>query len=384
VDLLRRLRQPVVVDTLIVLALVALAVLNGPTQRHGHSGPWWLFDVAMAIPLLWRRSQPLVVFLIVAAIGVAQWFLDIPATASLGVLLALYAVGAYQDRRWQIALSALITEVAVVVAAVATSDQGSWATALLLLTGTATAAWVIGVQVRTRRAYLASVIERAATAERERDQQAQIAVAQERDRISREMHDIVAHSLSVMVALSDGAAASVAASPAAAREAMGQASAQGRQALAEIRRLLGAVRAPGEVELAPQPGVAELDDLVAQVRAADLPVELWVTGRLEDVPPSAQLAVYRIVQESLTNVLKHASAARRATVTLSLSPGSADITVEDDGTAAARPAGPDGGHGLTGMRQRAAIYGGEVSAGPLPGGGWRVATRLSFAGVEKA
>jgi signal transduction histidine kinase len=370
---LRWLRRPVVLDAFIVLVVAGLGAASTGDPSRGPDGPWWLLDLAVAVALLGRRRWPLAVWAWAAAVGTTQWGLGLPLTASLAVLASLYAVGAHQDRRWQVAVAALGTEVAIFVAAFGQSDDDL--SALVLLTGTATAAWVIGVQLRTRRTHLASMIERAATAERERDQLAQIAVAEERDRISRELHDIVAHSVSVMIALSDGAAASVDRDPAAAKDALEQASTVGRQSLAEIRRLIGTVRDP---ELAPQPGVGDLEELVAQVRAG-IPVELVVTGRLEDVPPNAQLSVYRIVQEGLTNVLKHASSARQAVVTLVLSPSSAQITVADDGVGAAAPDGA--GHGLAGMRQRAALYGGEVTAGPAPGGGWQVATTLTFEGA---
>jgi signal transduction histidine kinase len=249
-----------------------------------------------------------------------------------------------------------------------------------LLAGTVTAAWMTGVYARTRRAYLTSVLDRAATAERERDQQTLLATAAERGRISREMHDIVAHTLSVMVALSDGAAMSVERDANAAGEAMQQSSALGRRALADLRRLLGGLDEPDGAVRAPTPGLNQVDALVGSVRAAGLPVELAMTGQPADVPPGLQLAVYRLVQESLTNVLKHAPTATRAVVTLSFGVSTVDLDVVNDGHArtVAAESGRSVGQGLTGMRERAAVFGGAVDAGPTPLGGWRVATRLTF------
>jgi signal transduction histidine kinase len=245
-----------------------------------------------------------------------------------------------------------------------------------------TAALVLGVYSRTRRAYLVSVLDRATTAERERDQQSQLAAAGERARISREMHDIVAHSLSVMIALSDGAAATIRSDPEAAETTMGQASALGRQALGEVRRLLGdqhpAGDSPDPLDLAPQPGIAQLDELVGRVRSAGLTVGFQVTGRQPDLAPGIQLAVYRMVQEALTNVLKHAPSATRATVALHYRPGEIEIQVEnDDESPPGAPAPAAGtGRGLAGMRERAAVFGGSIQAGRRADGGWRVVSHL--------
>ena len=256
------------------------------------------------------------------------------------------------------------------------------------LTGTVMAALVTGVYARTRRAYLGSVLDRAATAERERDQQALLATGAERARISREMHDIVAHTVSVMVALSDGAALSVTRAAIAAREAMEQSSILGRQALTDLRRLLGGIHGDGDLDRSPTPGLDQVDDLVGSVRAAGLDVELAMTGHQPAVlPPGLQLAVYRLVQESLTNVLKHAPTATRAVVTMSFGTSTVELDVVNDGFAPSTSGRAGGqprtvGRGLTGMRERAAVFGGRVDAGPLPQGGWRVGTCLTFAEDE--
>jgi len=335
------IRRPVV-DVLIVLVVLFVSLSRDRWGGAPVEPVAWILDVVLVLPLLWRRRRPAEVFLLIAALALIQWLLDVRVGADLAVLFALYAIGAYESRRVAIIGCTVIAEFGVVMAAlrwVPTHPDGQSAnrlTTALLLTGTITAALAIGFYMRTRRAYLSSVLERAATAERERDQQAVIATATERARISREMHDIVAHSLSVMIALSDGAAIAATRTPEAARTAMLQSSTLGRQALGEMRRLLGGLNGdlghgsgggsdPAEhvaaldvidpdapAELAPQPGVADLDALVELVRAAGPAVDLVIVGPRPDLPPSSQLTIYRMVQEALTNVLKHAPAATRA------------------------------------------------------------------------
>jgi signal transduction histidine kinase len=203
------------------------------------------------------------------------------------------------------------------------------------------------------------------------------------------MHDIVAHNIAVMIALADGAAYTAETSPGQAASIMGQVSATGRSALAEMRRLLGVLREPAESGHAPQPSLDDVEDLVATVRAAGLPTRLTVTGPPFPLPPGAQLALYRTIQEALTNTLKHAPGAT-AQVRLAYRPGEVELEVTDDGGPAPSEQGPvpagrepgsgpgGGGHGLPGMRERAAVFGGQVSAGPRPGGGWQVRTVLPF------
>ena len=258
-----------------------------------------------------------------------------------------------------------------------------WALLSGLVAGTA----FLGYYARTRRAYLAGLVDRAERLERERDQQAQLAAAAERVRIAREVHDIVAHNIAVMIALADGAAYTAEASPDQAVSLMGQVSATGRSALTEMRRLLGVLREPAVPGHAPQPSLDDLDELIATVRAAGLPTRLTVTGQPASLPPSAQLALYRTIQEALTNTLKHAPGSV-AQVRLAYRTGEVELEVTDDGRpgAVSAPGSRGGGHGIVGMRERAAIFGGQVSAGPRPGGGWRVHTvlRLDPAPAEAA
>lgn len=383
----RRVRRglgahPLIVDTLVAAAVGIFAAGGDVFADHAPSSVW-LFDIALTVPLLARRRWPVGVFLVVSAIALLQWIVGRPVNGDLAVLVALYGVGAHAPRRWMVWVAAVIAQIGAILAALRWAPPGTTLRALILLTGTVTAAWVIGVYLRTRRAYLSSVLDRAATAERDRDQQAQIAVAGERARIAREMHDVVAHSLSVMIALTDGAAATMPTAPEDARQALGQATTVGRQALGEMHRLLGVLRDDGAAELAPQPGEAELDDLVARVRSAGLAVELVVSGQPHASPPGAQLAVHRIVQESLTNVLKHAPGASRVVVSLDYGPAEIGVEIVNDDRSPLPRSGPlRAGHGLTGMRERAAVYGGSVQAGRPPNGGWRVAARLHLTEPE--
>jgi signal transduction histidine kinase len=196
------------------------------------------------------------------------------------------------------------------------------------------------------------------------------------------MHDIVAHNLSVMIALADGAAFAVRTGSPEAHSAARQVSATGRQALAEMHRLLGVLReAAPDASRAPQPGIEQLDDLVSQVRSAGLAVSLTITGRPFELPTTAQLAVYRVAQEALTNVLKHADSPTEACVQLSYQQPVLELEISDNGfTRDPQSSDSPAGHGLAGMRERAAMFGGDVLAGPRPGGGWRVAVRLDPGG----
>jgi signal transduction histidine kinase len=251
----------------------------------------------------------------------------------------------------------------------------------VLFAGPALLAWVLGDSMRYRRAYYANLEDRAARLERERDAQARVAAVAERARIARELHDVIAHNVSVMVVQADGASYALASDPARAREALTAISATGRQALAEMRRLLGVLRREGDGTnsvRAPQPGIGELGELLDQARGAGLPVSFTVEGDPRPLPGGVALAAYRIVQESLTNTRKHAGPVTSASVLLRYSPDTVVLTISDDGWGdlggAALPGAP--GHGLTGMRERVAIYGGSITAGPRPGGGFEVVATL--------
>jgi signal transduction histidine kinase len=377
-------RHPLLTDTALVAVLFWLS--RPPlTGIHGSHQAWAAALVpALLLPLVWRRRAPFPVFLIIFAAALVQWFTSPQMTDDIALLVAFYTVAAYEPaRRALIAVGMLETGgVLLVLRYVASGTMQAWFWALL--TGLVAAAGLTGYYTRTRRARLASLVERAERLERERDREAQLAAAAERARIAREMHDIVAHNIAVMIALAEGAAYTTRKDPDQAVNLMGQVSSTGRSALAEMRRLLGVLRQQGRTPgHKPQPTLADVAELLGTVRAAGLPVRLAVTGQPSTLPPSAELALYRMIQEALTNTLKHA-AATSARIRLSYLPGEVGLEVTDDGRPGARQAGPgDGGngqagtgHGLAGMRERAAVFGGQVSAGPIPGGGWRVHTVL--------
>jgi signal transduction histidine kinase len=372
-----------------VLAVVLLLGLVPDLVRQGtaHSSYAWAFDLGLALPLLGRRYYtPFAIFLVQSAVAFTQWSTNTRAGADFALLVSLYAIGAHSSRRSTVVYAAVIAQVGVILAAFAWAPPTHLIDSMVLLSGTVAGAWVLGIYVRTRRAYISSVVERARIAEQERDQRALIAVTAERARISREMHDIVAHSLAVMIALSDGAAAAVARAPGEAQQAMEQSSALGRQSLQEIRRVLGDLRDGEELERVPQPGIAAVEDLIRQVRAAGLPVDLVVVGQPRPLVPSAELAVYRLIQESLTNVLKHARQPTRATVTIRYLDTGLRIEIDNDDLPEAyeMSSAEPTGHGITGMRERAAVFNGSVEAARRPDGGWRVVGQLQLAGAEVA
>lgn len=238
------------------------------------------------------------------------------------------------------------------------------------------AAYILGDRQRTRRNYLAGLEDRAARLERERDDRDRLAVAAERSRIARELHDVVAHSVSVMVVQAGAARHNLTRNPQRAAEAIAEVEDTGRRSLHELRRLLGVLReADGEVALAPQPGLGNLDELVAGFTDAGLPVRLQREGAPRPLARGVDLSLYRIVQEALTNALKHA-AASRVLVRLRYAADEVTVAVEDDGRGVEEGALADGGHGLVGMRERAALLGGHLALGPRPEGGFSVVLTL--------
>lgn len=347
---------------------------------HPHTGVAITFQVLLWLPLVWRRRHPATVFWVVAAVAFGQWVAAVRLPGDAALLVAMYTVAAHETRARAMPAAAALG-LGVVLATVSWAPAGGVVPSLVFLSGIVAAAWFLGVNVRTRRAYLASLIDRAERLERDRDQQARLAVAAERTRIAREMHDVVAHSLSVMVTLADAASLTLRTRPDDADAALRQVSSTGRDALAETRRLLGVLRTDVDEPAGPrqpQPGIGRLDELLAPVRATGLPAQLTVTGTPFPVPVSAETAVYRIVQEALTNTLKHAADPTYVGVTLRYDEPRLVVDVRDDGRP--RPATDSPGHGLTGMRERAAAFGGGVTAGPVAGGGWRVTADLPVAG----
>jgi signal transduction histidine kinase len=336
---------------------------------------------ATVIPVVFRRKYPVQAFAIAAVAGAIQVLTySRPLGSDLALLILLYTLAAYRPRRVSVPGLGVCLAGAVVAVAVWVPNSVSTLNRVLLATvifsGTALVAWVLGDSMRYRRAYLTSLEDRAARLERERDAQAQIAAAAERARIARELHDVIAHNVSVMVVQADGASYALRSEPERAAQALTAIAQTGRQALAEMRRLLGILRSGKEqAGLAPVPGLDQLRELLDQAREAGMSVSLTLEGAIRPLPEGAELAAYRVVQESLTNTRKHGGLAAAAAVTLRYEPDGLLLQVTDDGLGAAAAA--DGvGHGLTGMRERVEMYGGTVQAGPLPGGGYQVTARL--------
>jgi signal transduction histidine kinase len=311
-----------------------------------------------------------------------------PLTADAALLVALYTVAAHCSRGRALTAAAVV-EAGVLLASIRFVPTGDGVLAsMVFLSGMAAAALFSGINLRTRRQYLAALTERAVRLEFERDQQARLATTAERTRIARELHDVIAHSLSVIITLADGAALSHESDPAQARRAMLQVAATGRGSMTEMRRLLGVLRqdGPSQLELSPQPDLQRLEALIGDVRAAGLPVELTTTGSPQRLTSTTEeSAVYRIVQEGLTNALKHADNPSRVRVEIRWSVDAVSVDITDDGRASPDPVRPvkapaDApprprtwpGHGLIGMRERAGLFGGTVQAGPTPSGGWAV------------
>ncbi|URN08952.1 sensor histidine kinase [Actinomadura madurae] len=367
-------RKKPLVDAFFALPVVAFTL---PSLLGGTSGlgpvRYLLLSAGLIAPLVLRRTFPRAVFVAVVLVSGVQCLLGvIPVPANLAVLMVLYTITANYTFRWGVA-AVLVVEAGSVMATVRyPSGAQDRRFTFIMLTVMVAGVYILGLHMRTRRAYLRSVEERAARLELERDNEVRMAMAAERARIARELHDVVAHNVSVIVVQADGAAYAIDTDVGRARQALDTISSTGRMALAEMRRLLGVLRETDDAgAFAPQPGVAQLDDLVEQVRASGLTVSYEVEGTRAAMSEGRQLTVYRIVQEALTNTLKHGGPRVNVSVRLRYAEDALEIRVEDDGRGAA--ASNDGrGHGLAGMRERVAVYGGSVRMGPRAGGGFEV------------
>ncbi|GGS13420.1 two-component sensor histidine kinase [Streptomyces humidus] len=382
-------RHPWLLDTAVVL-VVALSSLpdllshsrHGPfgdTTDHGQVPTPVLvaFAVALAVPLWWRRRTPAVTYWVISAVLLAQWSLGVWQQTGMATLIALYSLalrGSLRSLGW----AAAVTAAEMTLAVWLLTPLEHPFLGLFFLLGTATAAVAIGLTLRIRRLYLAALEDRARRLEIEHDQRVRLTTAAERARIAREMHDIVGHNLSVMVSVADGAATLATHRGETSAEPLRILADTGRQAMSELRRVLGVLREErGHEEdvrlLGPQPGIRDLDPLLARVRAAGLPVTYRTTGDLDALGSGVQLTVYRVVQEALTNTLVHAGPGATADVTVTKDAGTLRIRVADTGVSAAEAPSGDAGHGLVGIRQRAAMYGGTVTLGPPASGhGWLV------------
>jgi signal transduction histidine kinase len=398
----------------VALAAALFVLCSGAFFIPPGVAPNLLVVAALTFPLVFRRRAPMTVFLVIAAVAFVQWLVSGPVLADASLLVAVYTV-ALESEWVLVAVAAVILEAGVVMATVRWTPGGNDVESFVFLTGLAIAAILAGIVVRALRSQLAWLAERTERLELERDQQASLATAAERARIAREMHDVVSHNIQVMVTLADAAAAQ-AADPARAAEAMHEVSSTGRQALTDMRRLLGVLRderpdtpspagavrpRPERPTFAPQPGLGELDALVERVRGTGLAVSIERAGRPFEVTGAAGLTVYRIVQEALTNALKHAHDPASVEVWLEFRDPDITVRVHDDGGTTVGADGLEspaqahgngngasnghspgrlgnepGGHGVVGMAERAAAFGGTLRAGPAPTGGWEVTTTL--------
>jgi signal transduction histidine kinase len=363
----------------IAVALAAIGFEVG--QVYGADGTPPVAAVCLAVvaggAVVLRRRAPLQV-LAVSLAAVAGIAIAGVSPAGFGPLVALYTVTVTQERRVSVAAAAVGATVATLVTLVGTTENQLFdpIAAFVCTVG----AWGLGIYVETRRRYRRELQERAAYLEREREQLAQIAAHEERTSIARELHDIVAHSVSVMLVGVRGARDVLRTSPDVADETLASVETSGEQSLAELRRILALLREPERTaESRPQPSLAELDELVAAFRDAGMPVRMETVGERERLPDGVELSVYRIVQEALTNVLKH-SHPSQVTVTLAFRDKGLEVEVVDDG----QPVG-DGaaatGHGIVGMRERVALLGGELETGRRADGGFRVVARLPAGGA---
>ncbi|HVH51778.1 MAG TPA: histidine kinase [Gaiellaceae bacterium] len=357
-------RHPKLVDALVVLGLAAAYVGGAVHGRDWHGNvPLALVLVA---PLIFRRRFPVEVLAAVTAATAVSVF-AFAGAPPIPEALAVYTVAVQLSRRTSL-LASGAAALLLAICAVAADENGSLVGIVLMLG----AAWVVGDNLGTRRAYTRALEERAERLEREQEAERARAVAEEQARIARELHDVLAHNVSVMVVQAAAANDVFESRPERAREALEAIEATGRSALGELRRLLGAIRSD-DASYAPQPGLDRIDELVAQVRAAGLEVAVSVEGIPQPVPAGVDLSAYRVVQEALTNTLKHAHATR-ADVALRYRIGELGVEVRDNGTAEAN--GDGGGHGLLGMRERVAIFGGSLDAGPVASGGFEVVARF--------
>ena len=366
---------------IVLIDLIAQAELGLPPQALSAAG----LVVVITAALLFRRHAPLLVLGVTCA-GLLSAFPGQSQGDTLPVLIALYTVAVYRGVRSAWVSLAAAVGVGALSAFLGAGSYASWLAvasqyAILML-----AATLVGVTVGDRKRYVAALVELAAQLARERDQQAQLARITERGRIAREMHDIVAHSLSVMVALADGADALLVKDPERSRAALREVATTGRGSMTEMRRLLGVLsddqaeqNDPGvtDVPLTPQPGTDQLVDLAASFRSAGLPVRLEFTGRIPG-NTGVQLTIYRIVQESLTNALRYAAQPTEVSVRLTTVTGKVTVAVSHDGPLRATAPSLGSGRGIIGLRERVALYDGTLSAGRLPGGGWQVHATMAI------
>ncbi|MFF4763935.1 sensor histidine kinase [Streptomyces sp. NPDC001292] len=379
---------------LLGLSSVSVSNINGAPGHHGSVGAALALSFVLCVVVALRRRMPEKMLVLAGAAGLAQLVFDVETMAADFAMLVIIYTVATIGARWasRFALTGGLCAATLAQMRWPQHDAGALGNVAITVFQTVpfALAWVLGDSMRTRRAYFAQLEERAARLEKEREAQSKVAVAAERARIARELHDVVAHNVSVMVVQADGAAYVLDAAPDQAKKALETISSTGRQALAEMRRLLGVLRT-GEHqesgEYVPQPDVDQIEELVEQCRGSGLPVDFRIEGTPRPLPSGVELTAYRIVQEALTNTRKHGGPNAGASVRLVYFDDGLGLLVEDDGKGAPHElyeeGGADGrGHGLIGMRERVGMVGGTLDAGPRPGGGFRISALLPLKPVH--
>jgi signal transduction histidine kinase len=370
--------HPFATDAVLAFALLVLVLSEVLTSSGYLTGSEWVYvpvALLMTLPLAWRRRSPLVVVVVVMSAFAAQSLIldptPTPDVELVPAVIAVYSVGAAANL-W-LSVAGLGVSLAAGLIWLGIGD-------FLLPTVLFGGAWFAGRLVQKRQLYAQAFAERARVLELERDANARVAAAEERVRIAREMHDAVGHSVSVMVVQAGAERLALGDERPATREALLAIERTGREALAEMSRLLGILRKDGEgLSLAPRPSLAQIDALVQTIREAGVPVELHIEGKPRDLSPGVDVSAYRIVQEALTNVVKHAGPAS-AVVVVRYSRRSVEVEVTDDGRGSAN--GSASGHGLVGMRERIELHGGKLQAGTRSTGGYAVKARLPLEAVR--
>jgi signal transduction histidine kinase len=374
-------------DLLVAAAVAGLATLGTAMRPMPHLTA--ALGYAMAGALLLRRRRPKVTMALVATAALLQVILfarrNDPLPYDIAVLIAMYSAVKY-GRRLLDGLLAAATVATGIVIEVVRHFGSDWLYLTVFYTGICAGVWLMGYTIRNRRLYVATLEERAATLEREREHLARIAVADERAAIARELHDVVAHSLAVMIVQADGGRYAFDTDPAQARTALDTVAATGRDALEDMRRLVGVLRGSGSTapEEAPEDRrrltMDALDTLVERATSAGLEVVVETTGTRTPLAPAIELAAYRIVQEALTNVLRHAGRHAKVTLGVEYRPGALALSIVDDGGEGPVEAVPhEAGNGIVGMRERVSVHNGQFQAGPRLDGGWSVLATLPLA-----
>jgi len=345
----------------------------------------WLIYVLIWVAstcLIFYRDYPLQVLLVGTALVIAQWVLDYPAACDPALWVLFYAAtrhgGHDRTQVWRVVGLGLLAIVLVAVLGVIVTTEDLPALAVIGLFMLHGAFALIGEALYQRSRYIEQLEQRAAALEADLENKAALAAVEERTRIAREMHDIIAHGMSTVVVQAQAGQGIVETNPSQARKVLETIENIGRDSVDEMRRMLGVLRQEGpDAELVPQPGLDDIDDLREQVEVAGVELEMSITGDQRSLPPGLELASYRIVQEALTNVLRHAGRPVKVTAAVDSSRDELTIDVTDDGLGAAASSSTAGsGHGLRGMRERVEIYNGTFSAGPTPGGGYGVHATL--------